>query len=117
MGAIPPPPKPIPTVLRYRLDAPTSDAPLWAITDTQNNEIVANLKAALPNAEYLAQKLCGDLNAVELSKPDPQPDVQTITIPVPAGTVNLLDPEVIARMQERGAEQNAAEHHLEKDDL
>lgn len=49
--------------------------------------------------------------------PKPIPCVETITIPVPEGTVNLLDPEVIAREVARGEAQNAAEHHLEKDDL
>lgn len=43
--------------------------------------------------------------------------VTTIKIPVPAGTVNLLDPKVIERMNKRGAEQNAYQHKLRKDDL
>jgi hypothetical protein len=47
----------------------------------------------------------------------PSPTVTTIKIPVPAGTVNLLDPKVIERMAKRGAEQNAAQHKLRKDDL
>jgi hypothetical protein len=39
----------------------------------------------------------------------PSPQVTTIKIPLPAGTVNLLDPQIILRMQARGFLQNIQE--------
>jgi len=41
--------------------------------------------------------------------PPNQPEPCVVRVPVPAGTVNLLDPEVIAKMVERGEAENAAE--------
>ena len=42
--------------------------------------------------------------------PEPVPAVESITLPVPEGAINLLDPAVIKREQERGAEENEIEY-------
>ena len=48
-------------------------------------------------------------------RPKPEPQVPCVTVPVPEGTVNLLDPIVIAKMVERGEEENAAQRGLNAD--
>ena len=47
--------------------------------------------------------------------PPPQPaaDETVVHVPVPEGTVDLLDPAVIAEEVKRGDEQNAAEYGKE----
>jgi hypothetical protein len=40
--------------------------------------------------------------------PPPEPPVECVKVPVPSGTVNLLDPAVIAKEIERGEREIAA---------
>ena len=45
--------------------------------------------------------------------PQPAADETVVHVPVPEGTVDLLDPAVIAEEVKRGDEQNAAEYGKE----